>query len=51
MNFELLIVLSIIACACIYGGVNLWRKTKSFTNGKDCGVDCGCGKNPDREGR
>lgn len=43
MNFQLIIVFVIIAFASAYFGLNIWRKSKSFTKKSGgCGSDCGC---------
>ena len=42
MNFQMIIVLVIIAAAFVYAGVLVAKKTKSFSPKSDCGGDCGC---------
>ncbi len=43
MNFQLIIVFVIIAIAAGYFGLNIWRKSKTFTKKSGgCGSDCGC---------
>ncbi|MGI8670390.1 MAG: FeoB-associated Cys-rich membrane protein [Aridibacter sp.] len=43
MNFQSIIVFIIIAFAAGYFGLNIWRKSKTFTKKSGgCGSDCGC---------
>ncbi len=42
MNIQLIIVFVIIAFAAGYFGLNIWRKSKSFTKKEGCGSNCGC---------
>jgi hypothetical protein len=43
MNWQILIVIAILALALLYVGRMFLRKTKSFTpKGGDCSNDCGC---------
>ncbi|HEY0427559.1 MAG TPA: FeoB-associated Cys-rich membrane protein [Pyrinomonadaceae bacterium] len=44
MNWQILIVIVIIALALLFVGRNFWRKTKSFSPKGNCGNDCGCGE-------
>ena len=42
MNWQILIVMVIVALALLYVGANVWRKAKSFSPKGNCGTDCGC---------
>jgi len=42
MDWQILIVIAIIALALLFVGKNVWRKAKSFVPKGDCGADCGC---------
>lgn len=44
MDFQLIIVIAIIAAALAYAAVTLIRKRRSFTPKAGCDHDCGCGK-------
>jgi hypothetical protein len=44
MDFQLVIVLTVIVAAVAFAGLTFARKAKGFSAKNDCGADCGCGE-------
>jgi len=43
MDFQIIIVGTVVLFALVYIGWRVGRKIKSFSSKSSCGVDCGCG--------